>query len=250
MTNKTWTTGDALTGATLNKEISAATSAGGTFTPYTPLIGAYGRAIATFTSGATTAPVSLGASQSTGGYALQGDLVHFWAMYRWDATQSFNGAAGTVPRTFVMATPFPLRPLDWADYGTTTGTSHAKARWVPTSINLSARIAPQYGMQRGNTISPLYDSGNAGYIGHVADDWSDAQLASLVCFRLSVGADAYVQVNDRDIQFDSVSDAVGGNNPKAAAYNFTYADRAAWFFMSGWYIRTDDRLVEHPTHVN
>lgn len=246
MTNKTWTTGDALTGATLNKEISGAVSAGGAFTPYTPLVGAYARNAA-YGGGATGAPISLGASQSTGGYALQGDLVHFWAMYRWDATQSFNGATSTGdPRGLVMAAPFPLRALDWSDYGTASGTDLAKARWLPTSIGITTRIDPKYGFQKGSTVSPFYDAWVAGFIDNLSADWSDAQVASLVCFRADVGSASYTQINNRDIQFDTRSDPNGGNNPGSAAYNFTNEDVSAWFFMSGWYIRTDDRLIEHP----
>jgi len=83
----------------------------------------------------------------------------------------------------------------------------------------------------------------------LADDWTDAQLASMVNFRGGVGGASYTQVNNRDIGFDSHTDPTAANTPTGSSYNFTDEEYTVWFFMSGWYIRTDDRLVEHPAYV-
>lgn len=252
MTNRTWNDGDALTGATLNKDISQAVSAGGTFTPYTPLVGNFSRDSSVSAAGGRGAPVSLGGSQSTGGYSLQGDLVRFWALFRWDASMTFNGtppSSGSIARTFVMGAPFPVRRIDWqtAYYGL-TGNDLAVARWFPSSIKTSLRIDPAAGFSPGWQLSPLYQANETTHMDTLTTHYTEAQVAALIQFRVGVGGNLRSNLYNRDVYFDDFTGAAG-STPTANAYNFTDENYGAWFAMSGWFIRTDDRLIEHPTHV-
>lgn len=257
MTNRTWSDGDALTGATLNKDISQAISAGGTFTPYTPLIGQYVRAVA-WNAGASGGVVSLGAAQSTGGYSLQGDLVRFWAMYKHDHTVTFNGTPVSGQRQcIVIGTPFPYRRLDWRDYYATAVSSTlvtGEARAEQQSIQATGRINPGIGAEAFGLLSPFYDASSTNYIADAFDGYSDAQGASLVAVRSQVAQNGTTYPgtggSNDDLSYQSnLTTLPGSTTPTAAVYDFVNADVTAWFFLSGWFFRTSDQLVEHPTHA-